>query len=93
MSLLSCNIFSYKGMMSVYCVQFPSAGRRVTGPRYLFAFGEICRCDRLSFRANTGTQGSSAQDLALLFFSGSMASVRVCEQDCVNHPYIVQRLL
>lgn len=46
--MLSCNIFSYKGMMSVCSVQFPSAGRRVTGPRYLFVFGEICWCDRLS---------------------------------------------
>lgn len=46
-SMLSCNIFSYKGVMSVCCAQFPSAGRRVTGPRNLFVFGEICWCGRL----------------------------------------------
>lgn len=54
--MLSCNIFSYKRMMTVYCVQFPSAGKRVIGPSYLFVFCEKCRCDRLSFRASIGTQ-------------------------------------
>lgn len=33
--------------MSVCCAQLPSAGRRVTGPRYLFVFGEIRLCDTL----------------------------------------------
>lgn len=89
-SMLSCNIFSYKGVMSVCCAQFPSAGRRVTGPRNLFLVRYAGVAD--SFCANPGTQGSSAQDLALLFFSASMASVRVYEQDCATHPSIVWRL-
>lgn len=78
--------------MGVCCVQLPSAGRRVTGLRYWFVFGETCQRDRLSFCANTGTQGSSAQYLALLF-SLVQWPLRGCEQDWANHPYIVQRLL
>lgn len=65
-------------MMGVCCVQLLSAGRGVTGLRYWFVFGEMCWCDRLAFCANT------AQDLALLFFSGLMASVR-----CVSRTVLI----
>lgn len=74
-SVLSCNIFSYKRMMSVYCVQIPSAGKRVTGPSYLFSV----RCAGVTdfvFMPALARKGEHtplfslcAPDLALLFFS------------------------
>lgn len=69
-SMLSCNIFSYKEVMSVCCAQFPSAGRRVTGPRNLFVFGEICWCDRLCQHWHTGRLCSGSGLALFLWFDG-----------------------